>query len=101
MSEDALESVQHPKDLWSVLRGRWRLVDDPVQGELGLYDLGADPLEQENLYEREATHREQLGALLAKFKERGIRPADAGSRLLIDDDLRDELERLGYAGEGR
>ena len=98
MSENALESVLDQRELWSVLRGRWRLIEDELQGELGLYDLERDPLEQQNLYGAEGARRERLEALLALFKERGIRPADGGARVLIDEELMRELEKMGYAG---
>jgi len=98
MSEDALASVLDQKELWSVLRGHWRLIEDELQGSLGLYDLERDPLEQQNLYGAEEARRGQLEALLERFKERGIRPADGGARVLMDAELLRELEHMGYAG---
>jgi len=100
MTESALESALHPQELWSVLRGRWRLIDDEVTGELGLYDLEHDPLEQKNLYAEEADQRTRLTTLLSKFKERGIRPASGKARVLLDEKLFDDLQKLGYVDGG-
>jgi arylsulfatase A-like enzyme len=100
MTESALESALHPQELWSVLRGRWRLIDDGVTGELGLYDLEHDPLEQKNLLEVEADQRARLTTLLSKFKELGIRPASGKARVLIDEKLFDDLQKMGYVDGG-
>jgi arylsulfatase A-like enzyme len=99
MSENALESANELGDLWSVQRRGLRLIQDEVSGLQGLYDLRADPLEQENLFDGGGAARDELLVLLEKFRERGIRPADGKSSVLLDAELLGELRAMGYVGK--
>jgi arylsulfatase A-like enzyme len=98
MSESALESALDPASLWSVLRGDWRLIVDELEEEEGLYDLAADPLEQDDRLEAEPARAEELRAILDRFRARGFREAGAKARVSMDQELLDELEKMGYAG---
>ncbi len=77
-----------------VLRDRLKYVDLPIPE---LYDLGADPREQTNLVASQATSREQMQSLLARFR------AAEGAKVRghEDPEVRERLASLGYVGARR
>ncbi|MGE3190282.1 MAG: sulfatase-like hydrolase/transferase [Vicinamibacterales bacterium] len=78
----------------AIVAGGWKLVDVP-RGEL--YDLGADPGETTNLWDREPERRRALEARLASIEAEVSTPATAAPR---DSDAEARLRALGYASGG-
>lgn len=99
MSESALESAQNDVGLWSVLRGDWRLILDEVEETEMLFDHANDPLEQSNQLDAKPDLSGELRDILDTFRARGIREAGARARVSMSQELMDELEKMGYAGD--
>jgi arylsulfatase A-like enzyme len=80
----------------AVLEGPWKLIRDENDGSLELYDLEADPGEQQNL----AGIRPKIrGRLLTRLEQRaGELEADAATPSLLDLDEKEleQLRGLGY-----
>jgi arylsulfatase A-like enzyme len=101
-------------DVFSYREGDWKLIVNPsgeapicMEGvaegfypiaERELYDLAADPREQEDLANVQPDRAERLAAALTGRREGlcGIRPAE---RQFLDEQTRRELEALGYVTE--
>jgi len=77
-------------DLLALRNGRWKLVEMPVSGWRGLFDLEVDPGETRNL----AVEREDLvaryGPLLERWWAEGSTPGEPQEEIL------DKLRALGY-----
>ena len=85
--------------LWALSVGRWRLIEELPDGELMLFDIEADPREQNDLSQSEP---EKLAELRARFAElrSGIQPVPkAHVRVDMTEHLTEELIKLGYAGD--
>jgi arylsulfatase A-like enzyme len=84
---------------WAVVDGDRKLIVDPATPSTPeLYDLKADPGERSNLAAREPAEVERLRDLLRAWARRNPRAPDQRTRDRLDDDLRKELEALGYLG---
>lgn len=84
---------------WAVVDGDRKLIVDPAAPSTPeLYDLKADPGERSNLAAREPAEVERLRDLLRAWARRNPRAPDQRTRDRLDDDLRKELEALGYLG---
>ena len=84
---------------WAVIDGDRKLILDPASPKTPeLYDLKADPGERSNLAAREPAEVERLRDLLRTWARRNPRAPDQRTRDRLDDDLRKELEALGYLG---
>jgi arylsulfatase A-like enzyme/Tfp pilus assembly protein PilF len=78
--------------LAGVVAGRWKYIDLPRPE---LYDLAADPREERNLADRDASRRETLAQALARL----VPPAGAATAVPrpVDADAAARLRSLGYA----
>ncbi|MEO8196307.1 MAG: sulfatase [Thermoanaerobaculia bacterium] len=84
---------------WAVVDGARKLIVDPAAPERPeLYDLSIDPGEMANLAAREPAEVERLRGLLRTWARQNPRAPDQRTRDRLDDDLRQELEALGYLG---
>ena len=84
---------------WAVVDGDRKLILDPASPATPeLYDLASDPGERANLAAREPAEVERLRALLRTWARQNPRAPDQRTRDRLDDDLRKELEALGYLG---
>ncbi len=89
----AAEKTAHKK---AILEGRHKLIRDETTGELELYDLEADPGEQENLARLRPVIRDRL---LGRLEERAAAlEADAAvpGLLELDEKELEQLRGLGY-----
>jgi arylsulfatase len=89
-----------PKPLrWAVVDGDRKLIVDPTSPTgTELYDLKADPGEQANLAAQLPGEVERLRGLLRAWARRNPRAPDQRTRDRLDENLRRELEALGYLG---
>jgi choline-sulfatase len=87
------------KQLWSIVRGRWKLIES-VDG-VELYDLAADPRETEDLSAGEAARVAALRRELEEFR-RSAQPVGA-ERVDVELDAKqlEALRELGYTDEHR
>ena len=84
---------------WAVVDGDRKLILDPASPATPeLYDLASDPGEKLNLAAREPAEVERLRAELRTWARKNPRAPDQRTRDRLDDDLRKELEALGYLG---
>jgi arylsulfatase A-like enzyme len=84
---------------WAVVDGDRKLIIDPARPELPeLYDLASDPGETSNLAASLPAEVERLRAELRSWARRNPRAPDQRTRDRVDEDLRKELEALGYLG---
>lgn len=84
---------------WAVVDGDRKLILDPASPATPeLYDLAADPTERTNLAAREPATVERLRGLLRAWARQNPRAPDQRTRDRLDEDLRKELEALGYLG---
>ena len=92
--------LQPPRPFrWAVVDGDRKLIVDPATPATPeLYDLKSDPQERSNLAVREPAEVERLRGLLRTWARRNPRAPDQRTRDRLDDDLREELEALGYLG---
>ena len=82
------------EELWSVIRGSWKLIEGPE--ELELYDLAADPGERRNLAAAEPARLAELSALLAAHRAGATRAGGERAHVELDEALLRRLETLGY-----
>jgi arylsulfatase A-like enzyme len=88
------------KALWSVTRGRWKLIQDTGKDTLELFDLEQDPGELHDLSAAEPERVRALASELAEF-QRAQAPADGDAvRVPLDEALTEELRALGYLDDG-
>ncbi len=84
---------------WAVVDGDRKLIIDPAsRATPELYDLASDPGEKVNLAEREPAEVERLRAELRTWARKNPRAPDQRTRDRVDENLRKELEALGYLG---
>ncbi len=84
---------------WAVVDGDRKLILDPASPATPeLYDLASDPGEKVDLAVREPAEVERLRAELRTWARKNPRAPDQRTRDRLDDDLRKELEALGYLG---
>lgn len=84
---------------WAVVDGERKLIVDPATpGGFELFDLARDPGEKANLAAREPAEVERLRALLRSWARSNPRAPDQRTRDRLDDELRQQLEALGYLG---
>ena len=86
------------KPLWSVVAGRWKLLDNGEKGTVQLFDTRADPAELRDLADERPDVVERLAAELARFREEAVLRKGDTVHLEVDDELLEHLEELGYAG---
>jgi arylsulfatase A-like enzyme len=82
----------------AVTSGRWRYIHSraPRPGD-ALYDRGGDPGERLDVFEEHPVEGGYLRALL-RARESGREPSVTAVPAVIDDELRRELQALGYLG---
>jgi arylsulfatase A-like enzyme len=96
IEELTFETEMVKRHLWSVQRGPWRLIRDELEGRTLLYNLEEDRLEQKDLYAQEPERARALEALLEPFAAQGIRADGKTVSVEIDEDLFEDLEKMGY-----
>ncbi len=87
---------QDVSDVRRMIRiGDEKLCYDTLSGVKELYDLAADPLEQNDLAAARPERVDELFAELERFMQR---PVESGARVLdgVDEELQADLQRLGY-----
>lgn len=85
--------------LWAVVDGDRKLIVDPTSPTaFELYDWKVDPREQENLAAQLPGEVERLRGLLRAWARQNPRAPDQRTRDRLDENLRRELEALGYLG---
>ena len=86
------------EELWAVIKDGWKLILHTPKNELQLFDLAHDPQERRNVAPDEPA---RVQALLSELRElQSLAPLPAGEmRIELGDEMRAELEALGYAGE--
>ncbi len=92
--------LEPPKPFrWAVVDGDRKLIVDPATPAAPeLYDLKNDPGEKVNLAAREPEEVERLRAELRAWARKNPRAPDQRTRDRVDDELRKQLEALGYLG---
>ena len=80
------------KDIPPGVRGTDTPVNN-VQEGIYMYDLSSDPDEQKNVYDENDPTARKLRAMLDEHFAGG---AKSGDEIMLDEDLRDQLESLGY-----
>ena len=84
---------------WAVVDGDRKLIVDPEAPDRPeLYDLASDPGEKVNLAARLPAEVERLRAELRTWARKNPRAPDQRTRDRLDENLRKELEALGYLG---
>lgn len=91
---DSVQEAQASGEQWALRRGQWKLIIGESEGVLELYDLLADPKEENNL----ASERKEVALRLQTELESWMaeqpktsRPAEA-----VDLEVQRRLEALGY-----
>jgi arylsulfatase A-like enzyme len=95
-------SREHDFRLRTVRLDRHKLIHDGNKKSVSLYDLVADPEETRDLAESEKALTKTLLEALQKHKldnEKHPKFQATRERILIDDDVREQLKILGYGGE--
>jgi arylsulfatase A-like enzyme/Flp pilus assembly protein TadD len=64
-----------------------------------LYDLAKDPAEADNVIDKQPQRARIMKDKLARILEQFVRKDSAGSKMEIDDQMRENLESLGYVGQ--
>jgi arylsulfatase A-like enzyme len=89
--------VKWQPDLRSLRSGPHKLIVDLATGEAQLYDLDTDPTEQRNLADTRPELLDQLKAELAsRLREVAATPSLTPESVEVGDELRQQLEALGY-----
>jgi arylsulfatase A-like enzyme len=92
------EALGARRPLWAVVDGPWKLLHDEEQASLALYDVASDPRETNDLAGEHPDVVLRLRERLAAFRQSAVLRAGAGVEVLLDPELLQELEALGYAG---
>lgn len=87
-----------PDALWAVVDGNWKLIENDASGAVELFDLAADPGEQENLAGSRPERLASLREVLAAFRESAKAPDPTTVEVELDDELYEDLKSLGYTG---
>lgn len=91
------KSKFRPLDIWAVNHDRWRMILDE-EGHLSLFDIHADPLEQQAIAASDAAQiHKLLGDALRKYAAAGISDRAVLREVEQSEAERAMLERLGYA----
>ena len=85
--------------LWALSVGRWRLIEELPDGELKLYDIEADPREQNDLAASQPEKLAELRARFAQLRSELVPVPQAHVRVDMTEHLTEELIKLGYAGD--
>ena len=93
-----LAETRHHADQVAVVRGRWKLIHDRQREQFILFDLDRDPAERVNLLARRPRISRSLRDILSAYEKRPGRKPDAQP---VGDELREELESLGYLERGK
>lgn len=85
--------------LTSVIQGDWQLIRNTGVPGYQLFDFVEDPDNQRNAWTREAELAARLEASLQRFEE--LEPVEENTSVDVDmdDELYEQLQSLGYAGE--
>jgi len=86
--------MESEQELWSVLDGRYKLIEGAAG--LELYDLETDPRETKNLVEEKREVVSGLLEALRAHQERAAGHASESTRVPIDHELLEHLQELGY-----
>ncbi len=85
-----------------ILRGRWKLIVDSIEGDVELYDLGSDPAESRDVADEfpevVADLKQELRGVIAKAQERSRLYEHSGELELTPTQL-DQMKDLGYLGD--
>jgi arylsulfatase A-like enzyme len=82
------------RQLWAVMRGGWKLLDD--EGKLRLFDLDRDRFDLNDLADKHPEITEELREVLERFKAQGIDNPGGTTEVQIDGPLIERLRELGY-----
>jgi len=94
-------------ELVSLVKGKWKLIQDRVSGQVMLFDLEADPGERNDLSAADPNRVSELERSLVNYLERrggvgGELPPEPEAvrrrRAALIEDNQDELIKLGYGG---
>ena len=93
------EALAFGPDLVALRRGRWKLIAHRDGRPLGLYDLAEDPVEARDRQAVAEAARQELLAVLERWRACGLGATDdqAGSWQDLDDTVRRRLKDLGYS----
>lgn len=87
----------HPLDQWAVNHERWRMILND-EGQLSLFDIVTDPLEQRPIPARDQPEiHEKLRLAVRAYEKKGIAKRAVMREIVQTDEQRAILERLGYA----
>ena len=87
---------------WAVVDGNRKLIVDPTTPDSPeLYDLVADPGELHNIAASAPVEVERLRGELRRWARKNPRAPDQRTRDRFDEELRKELEALGYLGAAK
>jgi len=93
--------LQESASLDSVIRGRWKLIVDSIDGDAKLFDIEADPLETRDLAaehpEQVAELKEFLKGMIQRARKHGEKYGEAQVLGLSESQL-EQMEGLGYLG---
>ena len=82
------------QNLWAVVRGRWKLIDN--EGRLELYDTVADPDDRQNLAEAQPELVRELQAELVAFRDAASWGEGERTAVEVDEASIEALRELGY-----
>jgi arylsulfatase A-like enzyme len=84
--------------LWAAIRGRWKYLRDDFAGVSELFDMHADPTEQDDRLAREEAVAAELASSLLDFENGTVRLEGKAVEVTLDEALMEDLNQLGYAG---
>lgn len=91
--------MQGGHGLWAVILGRWKLIENELNGERLLYDLHDDPLEQHDLLRERADVAADLTERLRAHRADATPLDPTMVRMRHDPEEIEHLEALGYTGD--
>lgn len=92
-SESLVPTTFSANSLLSVINNKWQYIQT-TRPEL--YDITADPLQINDLIEKEPQRARLLQNILREILEASVKTDTSDSKYYIDDDARKKLESLGY-----
>lgn len=84
--------------LRSLVAGRWKLIEDLRRKDPRLFDVEADPAEQQDLEDAETLRSKVLGQERRRLERSLSAGSESATEIELDEETRKQLEALGYAG---